>query len=487
MNTRELKICLISSEVTPFAKTGGLADVSAALGKYLKMAGHDIRLIMPFYDVIDTTANTFYPVEFARHIEIHFGSRTLYYDIWTANLPATETPVYFVHCPEMFSRNRLYTDDPDEPLRFALLTRASIELCQRMHWGPDIFHLNDWQTALLPVYLKTLYGWDQLFSESKSILTIHNLAYQGSFPAERINDLNLSDYYSYFDANDLYYDKLNFLKTGLTQSDKLTTVSPTYAKEIQTPEFGEGLDGILRMRSQNLIGILNGVDYDEWNPETDPHIPFNYTSKSIHLKEKNKELLLKQLGLSYRKQVPLIGMIARLVSQKGLDLFEGVLESIIQQFDLRMVLLGSGEEQYEKYLYYLQLNFPDKIVFYKGYDYPLSHRIEAGSDIFLMPSRFEPCGLNQIYSLKYGTIPVVRKTGGLADTIEPYEWQDQKGTGFVFENYDRSGFYWALEYALSTYAYREAWDTIRKRAMSRDFSWKKQIQKYISLYLATVS
>ena len=218
-----------------------------------------------------------------------------------------------------------------------------------------------------------------------------------------------------------------------------------------------------------------------------PYIPFKYTSKSIHRKEKNKKHLLKQLGLSYRENVPLIGMIARLVSQKGLDLFEGVLDSIIQQFDLRLVLLGSGEEQYETYLYYLQLNFPDKVVFYKGYDYPLSHLIEAGSDIFLMPSRFEPCGLNQIYSLKYGTIPVVRRTGGLADTIEPYEWQNQKGTGFVFDHYDGSGLYWALEYALSTYAHQEAWNTIRKRAMSKNFSWKKQIQKYISLYLATAS
>ncbi len=483
----QLKICFLSSEISPFAKTGGLADVSGALGKYIKMAGHDIRLVMPFYDSIDISAYKFYPVEFAQNIEIHFGSRTLYYTIWTSNLPGSETPVYLIHCPEMFARNNLYTNDPDESIRFALLTRASIELCQRMNWGPDIFHLNDWQTALLPVYLKTLYSWDKLFENSKSILTIHNLAYQGSFPAEQINDLNLSEYYSFFDANDLYYGKINFLKTGLMQSDKLTTVSPTYAKEIQTPDFGEGLDGILRMRSADLLGILNGVDYDEWNPATDQFIPFRYTSKSIDRKEKNKEHLLKQVGLQYRKNVPLIGMIARLVRQKGLDLFEGVLDSIIQQYDVQVVILGSGESQYEKYFYYLQLNFSDKVVFYKGYDYPLSHLIEAGSDLFLMPSLFEPCGLNQIYSLKYGTVPVVRKTGGLADTIEPYEWDNQKGTGFVFEHYDSSGFYWALDYALSTYKHQEAWNTIRKRAMSKNFSWKKQVKKYVSLYLTTVS
>ena len=482
METDRLKICFVASEVTPFAKTGGLADVAGSLGKYIKKAGHDIRLVMPFYDVIDTSANTFYPVEYAQNIEIHLGPKTLFYDIWTTVLPGSTTSVYLVHCPEMFSRGALYTNDSDEAIRFALLSRAAIELCQRMHWGPDVFHLNDWQTALLPVYLKTLYNWDKLFHNTKTLLTIHNLAYQGAFPADTINGLGLNTYASYFDASDLYSGTLNLMKTGLMHADKLSTVSPTYAREIQTQEFGEGLDGILRMRSGDLVGILNGVDYEEWNPKTDTYIPFNYTVKSVHKKENNKKHLLEKLGLPYRENVPLIGMIARLVSQKGLDLFEGVLDSILQQFDVQLVLLGSGEERYEQYLYYLQLNFPNRVVFYKGYDYPLSHLIEAGSDIFLMPSRFEPCGLNQIYSLKYGTIPVVRKTGGLADTIEPYEWQAQKGTGFVFKHYNSEGFYWALQYALTTYQYHDAWNVIRKRAMTKNFSWTKQTEKYISLY-----
>ena len=477
-----LKICFVSSEITPFAKTGGLADVSGALGKYIGKLGHDIRLIMPLYSSIDLSAYAFQKVDFAQNCEISFGHRRLYYDAWTTKLPGSETDVYFIHCPEMFHRSSIYTDDADESIRFALLSRVSIELCQRMNWAPDIFHANDWQAALVPLYLKTLYAWDHLFKNAKSVLTIHNIGYQGHFSADTINMLNLSAYYSYFDAHDLYNGVLNFMKTGLMHAHHLTTVSPTYAREIQTREYGEVLDGILRMRSGDLSGILNGVDYEEWNPESDNNIPFRYSQKQMAGKEKNKKKLLQQVGLKYKKDIPLVGMITRLVAQKGLDLFEGVVDGLLQQFEFKLVLLGSGEEEYERYFYYLQLNFPEKVVFYQGYDYPFSHLIEAGCDIFLMPSRYEPCGLNQIYSLKYGTIPVVRKTGGLADTVKPYNWKTQQGTGFVFSDYSKEGFRWALESALKTYDKKSAWKKLVNNAMGEDYSWEKQVPEYLEVY-----
>ncbi len=477
-----MKICLVTSEITPFAKTGGLADVSAALGKYLKRHGMDVRLVMPLYSVIDTQSYDFHEVSFARTNPIWMGTRRFDYSVWTAKLPGSDADVYFIHCPTLFGRNQIYTNDSDEHIRFALLARAAIELCQKMGWAPDIFHINDWQTALLPVYLKTLYAWDKLFSNSKTLLTIHNIAYQGKFPAAVINDLSLNEHYAYFDGHDLYQGELNFLKTGVLQADFISTVSDTYAREIQTPYFGEGLEMVLHHRQSHLTGILNGVDYDEWNPETDAHIPFNYSLKRLSGKKKNKKELLEQMGLSYQPDVPLLGMIARLAEQKGIDLIMAVLPEILARQEIRMVVLGSGEEQYESFFYHTQINFKEKFVFYRGYNYPLAHLIEAGSDMFLMPSRFEPGGLNQIYSLKYGAIPVVRKTGGLADSVEPYDWKTQQGTGFVFEHYTPEGLSWALDYALTTYQNKSAWKKLMLNAMKRDFSWDKQILKYIALY-----
>ena len=477
-----MKICFVSSEIAPLAKTGGLADVAGALGKYLKQNGHDIRMVMPLYSSIDTKDIDLYPVDFAQNCMLQMGDQQLSYDVYTTKLPGSETDVYLIHCPQLYNRPTIYTSDADEYLRFGLLNRAAIELCQRMGWAPDILHLNDWQTALVPVYLKTLYAWDLLFRSTKTVFTIHNIAYQGKFHADVINSLGLNKFYHFFDGSDLYGGTLNFLKTGLLHADKLTTVSPTYAKEITTQEYGEGLNDLLLQRAHDLVGILNGVDYDVWNPEKDPYIPQHYSIKNPGKKKVNKKALLKKLGLSYSEKAPVLGMISRLVEQKGIDLLESVLPHILQKYDVRVVILGSGEEKYERFLYYTQLNFKDKMVFYRGYDYPLSHLIEAGSDIYLMPSRFEPCGLNQIYSLKYGTIPVVRKTGGLADTVELYDWETQTGTGFVFEHYTEEGFYWALEYAITTYQNKTAWRKIMKNAMSQDFSWKKQLLKYEQLY-----
>ena len=478
----QLKICLASSEIFPFAKTGGLADVSGALGKYLAQNDCDVRLVMPFYSSVDTVKYNFRPLEFARQCELWMGTRKMTYDVYTTNLPDSRADVYLIHCPSLYDRGTPYTNDTDEYLRFALLTRAAIELCQRMGWAPDVFHANDWQTALLPLYLKTLYQWDQLFAKSKTLLTIHNIGYQGVFPADIINDIQLADYYSWFDASELYNGTINFLRTGIMHADFINTVSHTYAREIQSVDFGEGLEGILQQRRQQLKGIVNGVDYDEWNPEVDPYIPYHFSIRGLSGKEKNKKKLLSQLGLTYNAQAPVIGMVSRLVEQKGLDLIQQSIDSVLERYDLRLVILGSGEQRYEEFLFYLQLRYPKKVVFYKGYNLQLSHLIEAGADMFLMPSRYEPCGLNQIYSLKYGTIPIVRKTGGLADTVQLYDWEKQSGTGFVFEHYNGESLYWALEYALTTFTDKKAWRKLMRNAMRQDYSWEKQVQAYLELY-----
>jgi starch synthase len=479
---KSFRICFVSSEVTPFAKTGGLADVSGALGKYLSNAGHDVRIIIPLYSAMDNTKYEVQPVEFARNLQIWFGDIEVIYSIYTIKLPNSGADVYLIHNPHYYNRWSLYTNDHDEYLRFAILNRVAIEFCQLIEWGPDIIHCNDWQTGLIPVYLKTIYNWDKLFRKTKTILTIHNIAYQGNFSADIINKLGLERYYNWFDANDLYQGRINYLRTGVLHADKITTVSETYAKEILTDFYGEGLQNTLMARKSDLVGILNGVDYDEWNPETDKLIPYNYSIKDLSGKTKNKKQLLSQLSLSYDANAPVIGMITRLADQKGLDLFKGTMEKILHEYDIRFIVLGSGEHSYEQYLYYLQQSFRDKVVFYLGYNFELSHLIEAGSDMFLMPSKYEPCGLNQIYSLKYGTVPIVRKTGGLADTIEFYNWETQEGTGFVFDFYNADGLYWVLQHAIQTFKDKTAWKKMVIRGMQKDFSWDKQIPKYLKLY-----
>ncbi len=476
------KVCFVSSEIVPFVKTGGLADVSGALGKYLGQAGLDIRLVMPFYSNIEAANYNFHLVQHMHSIELWMGKRRILFSVLTATLPETDVAVFFIHCPELFNRWAVYTNDPDEYLRFAVLSRAALEICQAQNWAPDIIHVNDWQSALIPVYLKTVYAWDNLFQDTRTILTIHNIGYQGNFDAGIINDLGLADFYQYFDASELYHGRINYLRTGVLHADKVTTVSPTYAREIQTDYFGEGLQDLLRERSHDLVGILNGVDYEEWNPETDKFLVANYSSAALAGKEKNKKLVIEEMGLSYKKGIPLLGMITRLTEQKGIDLFQDSLYEILSKRDLRFIVLGSGERHYEYFFGQTQYDFPDKFVFYRGYNYKLSHMIEAGADIFVMPSRYEPCGLNQIYSLKYGTVPVVRKTGGLADTVELYNWETQTGTGFVFEHYTPDGLSWALNYALDTYGHRQVWRKLMKRGMQLNFSWEIQVKEYLRLY-----
>ena len=477
-----LKICFAASEVAPFAKTGGLADVAAALPRQLHRLGHDVRLFMPLHSSIDGSGHELGPVEFARDVPLRLGDRQSTFSLRTTTLPDSDLAVYFVDCPELFRRPTIYTQAPDEARRFAFFDRAVIESCQRMGWGPDLFHCNDWHTGLLPLLLKTVYEWDRLFGGSKTLMTIHNIGYQGMFPGGEIDALGLGAYRHLFDQDDLRRDRMSFLRTGLIYADVLTTVSPTYAREIQTDAYGMGLQSLLRARSQRLTGILNGVDYDEWSPEKDRFIPHRYSRRRMEGKLKNKRHLQLEMGLPEDTDPPLMGVVSRLTGQKGFDLCFAVLPEMLATSDLRLVALGSGEERYEELFGWLQRRFPGRAVYYRGYNNELAHLIEAGADMFLMPSRYEPCGLNQMFSMRYGTVPIVRRTGGLADTVSQFDENRGTGTGVVFEHHNPDGLRWALGRALELYRKPESWTTLVRNAMAQDYSWEKQAQAYLRLY-----
>ena len=426
---------MVSSEVAPFAKTGGLADVTAAVTRYLGREGHDVRLLMPLYECIHAGEWQVTPDERLRGIEVPMGGRTFRVSISRVRLPDSEVDVLLLDCPELYERDRLYGYDSDEYLRFGVLSRAAPILCQWMQWSPDVIHLNDWHTALTPLYVKAELGWDKLFEWTKTLLTLHNIGYQGTFSADVLGELGLEEHRDLLHQEDLHAGHVNFLKTGLLYADALTTVSETYAREIQTPEFGVGLDGLLRERTDTLFGIVNGVDYGEWNPQTDPHIATNFSVDDLAGKAANKRALLENFNLEDDPGAPLLGIVSRLTPQKGFELLMEVLPVVLQESDARLVALGSGAEKYEQYFQWLRDTFPERVGFFCGYNNELAHRIEAGADVFLMPSLYEPCGLNQMYSLRYGTVPVVRRTGGLADTVEPFDHDTGAGTGFVFTDF----------------------------------------------------
>ncbi|HYO14428.1 MAG TPA: glycogen synthase GlgA [Thermoanaerobaculia bacterium] len=479
---RPLNICQVAAEVTPFAKTGGLGDVVTGLSRFLGRDGHDVRIFLPFYRQIARRQETFVPVDFIQDVPLSLGSRRFTFSARTAKLPGSDVEVYFIDCPALYDHEGIFHGDWADWLRFAALTRAAFECCQRMGWGPDVIHSHDWHTALAPLFLKTLYAWDRLFDHTRTVLTIHNMAFQGIAPGEAVGDLGLASHTHWLDGGDLAAGRLNFLKTGLLHADVITAVSRTYAREIQTPEHGFGLDWLLRSRSNRLVGIVNGVDYGDWDPATDPHLFYHYSAPDPTGKRSCKRALLREIGFDERTAAPVVGVVSRLTWQKGFDLCFDVLPSFLASRDLRLVALGSGEDRYEGFFQGLSGRFPGRAWFYRGFNEKLAHRIEAGADIFLMPSRFEPCGLNQMYSLKYGTPPVVHKTGGLADTVEPFDPETNTGTGFVFEHFDAGGLAWALDRALTTYHSHPAWEKLMQNGMAKDFSWDVQGREYVELY-----
>ena len=515
----KLKVCLAASEITPFAKTGGLADVASGLGRALGRAGGgpmearpergpktgpehgpesgvDVRLFLPYYPRIAQGDWQVTPVDEREApglagpsgdhaIELKLGERDFRFTLHKTRLPDSDVPVYLVSCPELFHGGELYGGD-DEHLRFALFSRAVIETCQRMGWAPDVIHCNDWHTAPIPLLLKLNYGWDQLFRDTRTVLTIHNIGYQGVFPLEVTRDLGWEQNHELLYGSDVEAGIVNFLKTGILYADRVTTVSRTYAREIQADQ-GAGLEEILRARSESLFGIVNGVDYGDWDPANDPHLTHPFDAQDLSGKKKEKQALLERFDLEVDLDAPLMGIVSRMTGQKGFEVLPDALAVLLKRDGVRLAILGSGEEKYESYFQWLRDTFPTRVGVYFGYNEALAHQIEAGSDLFLMPSRYEPCGLNQMYSLRYGTVPIVRRTGGLADTVEPFDRATDEGTGFLFDDFSSEAFFQAVRAALTVYKDPPAWRRLMLRGMSRDFSWDARVHDYLSLYRSLVA
>jgi starch synthase len=482
-----MKIAIAASEVTPFAKTGGLADVIGSLPKALAKSGCEVKVFMPKYSSIDEYKYELHYESALGEIPIRVGGNLRNIHVLTSKLPGSDVEVYFIDCPQYFNRNGFYTNDPDEPERFILFCKSVIEVLQKLKWFPDVIHCNDWQTGLIPAYLKDNYSWDMAFDKTTTLLSIHNIAYQGRFfPETRFKAETKPEWY-YPEGPYEFHGTFSFMKAGISFSDIISTVSETYAGEILTNEYGEGLEDVLRSRKNDLFGILNGIDDDIWDPETDRFVRYNYGIKNIEDKEKNKEFLLNNTPLHYIKGKPLIGIISRLVDQKGFDLFAQVFNDLLT-LDAQWVILGSGDERYEYMISNMERFAPDKVWTYIGFSNELAHQIEAGADIFLMPSRFEPCGLNQMYSLRYGTIPIVRKTGGLADTVkdwDEYKWdkKSEEGNGFSFNDATGYAMLQTIWRALHTYYNDQVvWRKMQKNGMLQNFSWDASAKKYIMLY-----
>jgi starch synthase len=474
-----LSVALLSSEATPIAKTGGLADVVAALAKYLHGAGHDVRVFLPAYASIDRSAVAAQALPTLSDLPLEFGGHR--YSVLRGTLPGSGAQLWLIDCPVLFARKALYTQDVDEHLRFIGFTRAALETCQRLQWAPQILHCNDWHTGFAPLYLKSAYAWDRLFAATRSVLTIHNIGYQGRFAAERAGDVGLGDATHLLHQDELRSGVVNTLRHGVMYADAVTTVSPTYAREILTPEFGLGLEDSLRARG-DVLGILNGVDYDDWDPRHDRWLPKHFDPDRLEIKTELKHELLTRFRLRFTSRSPLVGIVSRFTSQKGFDLLFDVLPPLLARRNFCVAALGSGEARYEQFFAALQRRFPARVVFYRGYNEELAHWIEAAADIFLMPSLYEPCGLNQMYSLRYGTIPIVRRTGGLADSVELVNPEAGTGTGIVFNDFNAEAMGWALNAALDLYAKPRTWRRFVLNAMAQDFSWTRQGAEYVKLY-----
>jgi starch synthase len=497
LEKRKLKILIVTPEAVPFAKTGGLADVTGSLPKALSKLGHQVKVILPKYKTVDEATFDLQEVGIS-FPEISLGEKKEKIRLKSCRLPAsdgmnrmvhTEVEYLFIVNDKYYHRDELYKDkttgfdyaDNDE--RFIFFARGSLEVLKALNWQPDIIHANDWQSALIPACLKTSSAGDPFFAGTVTVFSIHNIAYQGNFPKDTFAKLGVAKDLFYPTSPFEFWGNVNFLKVGINYADVLSTVSERYAVEIQSSsEFGFGLEGVLRTRNPDLYGIVNGIDYEEWSPEKDKLIPHHYSKEDLSGKEKNKKALLEKCNLpKTRKNVPLIGIVSRLADQKGFDILAEVSDKLLS-LDLRMVILGTGDEKYHKLFKQMEKKYPRKISVNLCFDNALAHLIEAGADMFLMPSRYEPCGLNQLYSLKYGTVPIVRQTGGLADTIQDYNPDTGEGTGFVFKNYDSDELLEAVKRALQVYQKREVWTKLMKNGMQKDFSWQASARKYENLY-----
>ena len=474
-----MKILFVASEGVPYSKSGGLADVIDGLPRALQALGHEALVLLPRYRGNQVGSTLISSVTISLDRELRFPA--------VAEGQAIEGVRHlFVDDPEFFERPGLYGDKngdyPDNAERFAEFSRAAIE-CMKRVWLPDVVHCHDWQAALVPVLLRTQYARDPVVRSLPVVLTIHNLAYQGLFPQTVLQRVGLPDRLFTIDGLE-FYGRVNLLKGGLIFADYLTTVSRRYAKEIQTAEYGAGLEGVIRSRADRLVGILNGVDYGTWSPEADKLIAANYSVHNLAGKAVCKKDLLASLGLPEENLTrPVIGIVSRFVDQKGLDLVAEIANELMKE-DLGLAVLGAGVPEYEELFRRLAQKYPTRVGLKIGYDNELAHKIEAGADMFLMPSRFEPCGLNQIYSLRYGTVPIVRATGGLDDTVQKFVPRTQQGTGFKFESYEGSALLECIRTALKVFRDERAWRVVQANGMNRDYSWKASASAYVTLYEA---
>ena len=471
-----MKIAVVASEAVPFSKTGGLADVAGTLFKEYVAMGLEAYLFVPLYKKTwEQCGEEIHDMGFS--IEVHVGRALRECRVFTLKGPFAGR-VFFISSDEYFGRDELYGtprgDYPDNDQRFIFFSRGVLEVCKRLDLGVDIMHCNDWQTGLIPLYMKTIYGDVPVLRGAVSVLTIHNLGYQGLFPPQSVETAGLG--WGVFNPEGVeFYGRMNFLKAGIVWADVITTVSETYAKEILTPEFGFGLDGVLRKRAASLFGILNGIDYEEWNPSADRFITGRYGESDLKGKAACKEELMERCALEGDASSPLVCFVGRLSAQKGVDIIGDAIPGLIA-YGARLAVIGRGDEPYHRMLNSAKDRFPRRVFFHDGFDEALAHLVYAGSDIFLMPSRYEPCGLGQMIAMHYGTLPVARRTGGISDTVE------DGGTGFLFDEYSPASLARSVGRALDAYANKRSWQKMMRDAMGRDFSWAASARKYLKVY-----
>lgn len=480
-------VLFVTSEVFPYSKTGGLADVSNSLPQALNSLGNDVRIISPKYGQLDERRLQIHEIKRLKELKIQVNGKDTKFSIKSSFIHGknTKAQMYLLESNDYFKNKGIYQnsktkkDFPNNDERYLFFCTAVIEILEILQWKPDVIHCNDWQTGLIPALIKTTYKDNSYVSDIKTLFTIHNLAYQGNFPKSTFEKTGMPESVL-TEKGGLHFGKFSFLKTGLNYADKISTVSQKYCEEIRSDkEYGCGLEDVLNARKKDMVGILNGIDYSIWNPNVDKLIPYRYTYQEVPLKYENKRELLSKYKIEFDEDIPMIGVISRLVDQKGFDLIEKIMPALMKE-NVQMIILGSGEEKYQKYLKKAEKKYKSKLAVHIGFDEELAHYIEAASDMFLMPSKYEPCGLNQMYSLRYGTVPIVRNTGGLADTIVDY--RKPKGNGFLFDNYDADDLMKTIKSALELFQDKNKWFKLVREGMALDFSWKVSALKYMKLY-----
>jgi starch synthase len=472
-----LRILFVSAEVAPYAKVGGLADVAGSLPKALRALGHDVRVVMPRYGRVD-------PQRFELQIALDAFPVSLGERVESTGLQQTTldggVPVYLVESERYFAREAIY-GYPDDGERFLFFCRAVSVVPKELGWQPDIVHCNDWHSAIIPNLLRSAFEGDSFYAQTATVFTIHNLAYQGIFDHKLLAMTGLGSAFLRPQLGE-QSDQIDLMSQGILYADVVTTVSPTYAQEILTPEYGEGLDPVLHYRKARLFGILNGLDTERFDPATDPHLAVNYDLDSLERKVQNKLALQREGGLAEDARIPLLGIVSRLADQKGFDLLEPIIESLLGEAGVQLALLGTGDEHYQELFRRIGERYAGQAAVALTFDLALAQRIYGGADIFLMPSRYEPCGLGQMIAMRYGTVPVVRRTGGLADTVTDYSPPSGEGDGFVFDNYTRSACLVAILRAVEAFRRPDEWRALQRRGMQADFSWSSSAQRYVDLY-----